>query len=296
MGWVGSTRSGGVDADLVSVELGETKENSNENSATWANKVLLVLPTTSAGNAQPQRNSAFIKFLRMAERVHVAAVISGQNGSMSEGMNLTHTGLLGSNAHFAIPVVSITAEDQQQLVRFLGRGRHDRVHINIQNGLMDEPVESANAVGEIQGTEHPEQIIVVGAHLDSWDLAQGSTDNGFGVACVLGAAEAIARSGFKPKRTIRFVLFTGEEQWMLGSFAYTKSHIDEILANFRFALSKNASDVLPAFYGTAWPRRFRSRLATTRPECVPAIRNLLPMTSGGWRTRRGTHNSGDVPC
>jgi carboxypeptidase Q len=120
---------------------------------------------------------------------------------MSEGMNLTHTGLLGPNGHFAIPVISITAEDEQQLLRFLDRGRHVRLHINIQNGLMDEPVESANAVGEIQGTEQPEQIIVVGAHLDSWDLAQGSTDNGFGVACVLGAAEAIVRSGFKPKRT-----------------------------------------------------------------------------------------------
>jgi len=89
-------------------------------------------------------------------------------------------------------------------------------------------VDSANVVGEIRGTEHPEQVIVVGGHLDSWDLATGATDDGCGVATTLGAAKAIKLSGFKPKRTIRFVLFTGEEEGLLGSIAYTKMHKDEM--------------------------------------------------------------------
>jgi len=89
-------------------------------------------------------------------------------------------------------------------------------------------VDAANVVGEIRGTEHPEQIIVVGGHLDSWDLAQGATDNGCGASTTLGAAEAIVRSGMKPKRTIRFVLFTGEEQGLVGSFAYVKEHQNEM--------------------------------------------------------------------
>ena len=98
-----------------------------------------------------------------------------------------------------------------------------RLKINVQNRVTDGPVDSANVVGEIRGTEHPEQIIVVGGHLDSWDLASGSTDNGCGATVTLGAAEAIVKSGFKPRRTIRFVLFTGEEQGLLGSLAYVKT-------------------------------------------------------------------------
>ncbi|MGH9352138.1 MAG: M28 family metallopeptidase, partial [Terriglobia bacterium] len=71
------------------------------------------------------------------------------------------------------------------------------------------------------------QIVVLGAHLDSWDLAEGATDNGVGVACVLDAARAIIQSGAKPRRTIRFVLYTGEEEGLLGSFAYAKAHQNE---------------------------------------------------------------------
>jgi carboxypeptidase Q len=89
-------------------------------------------------------------------------------------------------------------------------------------------VESANVVGEIRGSKYPEQIVVVGAHLDSWDLADGATDNGVGSACTLAAAAAIRSAGVRPERTIRFVLFTGEEQGLLGSFAYVKQHKAEM--------------------------------------------------------------------
>jgi carboxypeptidase Q len=90
------------------------------------------------------------------------------------------------------------------------------------------PVETANVVGEIRGKENPEQILVVGGHLDSWDLSEGTTDNGSGTATVLGAADSIVRSGERPRRTIRFVLFTGEEQGLDGSFAYIKQHQTEM--------------------------------------------------------------------
>ena len=98
----------------------------------------------------------------------------------------------------------------------------------MQNTFSNGPVESANVVGEIRGRENPEQVLVVGAHLDSWDLSEGTTDNGTGSASVLGAADAILRSGMKPRRTIRFVLFTGEEQGIDGSFAYVKQHQSEM--------------------------------------------------------------------
>jgi hypothetical protein len=167
-------------------------------------------------------------FLRAAGPAGVIAVIGGQGGSRSEGMNLTHTGILGFDADFAVPVVSVTAEDQGQLERFLARGLTPRARLNVQNTFTNGPVETANIVGEIRGREKPEQILVVGGHLDSWDLAEGTTDNGSGTATVLGAAEAIVRSGERPRRTLRFVLFTGEEQGLDGSRAYVKQHQGEM--------------------------------------------------------------------
>ena len=155
-------------------------------------------------------------------------MIGGQGGAHAAGMNLTHTGILGFSEDFSVPVVSMTAEDQGLLERELDQGRAIRVHVDIQNTFTPGPVEAANVVGDIRGSAEPDQVFVVGAHLDSWDLSEGATDNGAGSVAVLGAAESIARSGARPRRTIRFVLFTGEEEGLLGSFAYVKQHQSEM--------------------------------------------------------------------
>jgi Zn-dependent M28 family amino/carboxypeptidase len=89
-------------------------------------------------------------------------------------------------------------------------------------------VEVYNTVAEIRGTEKPDEVVILGAHLDSWDLGTGATDNGTGSAAVLEAARALQKLGVKPKRTIRFVLFTGEEQGLNGSRAYVAAHKDEL--------------------------------------------------------------------
>jgi carboxypeptidase Q len=168
--------------------------------------------------------------LQAAFDAHAVAIIGGDGGSEAEGMNLTHTGHTGkacSNGVCEIPVVSMVMEHQEQIQRFLDQGQPVRLKINVQNQLSG-PVASANVVGEIRGREHPEQVVVVSGHLDSWDLAQGATDDGMGVAATLGAAHAILHSGQKPRRTLRFVLFTGEEQGELGSQAYVKEHKAEM--------------------------------------------------------------------
>jgi carboxypeptidase Q len=233
MGWVGSTPRGGVEAEVVPVNTLQLEQEMKENSSKWAGKVLLIVrkgepPANADGN---RAFATFGKFLNAAYAAHAVAVIGGQGGSEPAGMHLTHTGSMGYDAYYDIPVVSMVAEDLRQLQRFLDHGAHPRLKINIQNETTSSPVDSANVVGEIRGKESPEQVIVVGGHLDSWDLAQGSTDDGTGVATTLGAAEAIIASGQKPKRTIRFVLFTGEEQGLLGSLAYVKTHKDEMVGH-----------------------------------------------------------------
>ncbi|HLJ87687.1 MAG TPA: M20/M25/M40 family metallo-hydrolase [Candidatus Angelobacter sp.] len=229
MGWVGSTPKGGVEAEVVPVNVNELQKEMKENTSKWAGKALLVVKRGEANEAD-RRNSfaTFGEFLKAAYSAHAVAVIGGQGGSEATGMRLTHTGAMGYNAYYDIPVVSMVAEDQRQLQRFVDHGKTVRLKINVQNEATSGPVDSANVVGEIRGTEFPEQVVVIGGHLDSWDLAQGTTDDGTGVATTLGAAEAIVASGYKPKRTIRFVLFTGEEQGLLGSFAYVNTHKSEL--------------------------------------------------------------------
>ena len=227
MGWVGSTAPGGADGDVVAVNLFNLDEEA-KNPARLKGKIVLM---QSKGKPKKDFMMIFVdygNFLKSLSNAGVIAVIGGQGGSRSAGMNLTHTGILGFDADFNIPVVSMTSEDQGQLERLIDRGITPRMHINVQNTFTNGSVETANVVGEIRGTEHPEQVFVVGGHLDSWDLSQGTTDNGSGTAATLGAADAILRAGLRPRRTLRFVLFTGEEQGLDGSFAYIKQHKSEM--------------------------------------------------------------------
>ena len=227
MGWTGSTPASGVEGEVVPVNLLDLEQETKDLSR-LKGKIALVVSKGTPKKSLDLIFADFGDFLRAAHKARALAVIGGQGGSKASGMNLTHTGILGFDADFAIPVVSMTAEDQGQLERYLDAGLKPRARLNIQNTFTDGPVESANVVGEIRGRENPDQVFVVGAHLDSWDLSEGSTDNGTGSASVLGAADAIVRSGMKPRRTIRFVLFTGEEQGLDGSFAYIKQHHAEL--------------------------------------------------------------------
>ena len=227
MGWTGSTPGNGVDAEVVLANLFDL-DAELLNVSRFRGKIVLMKP-----EGAPKKNFWLIfaqygDFLAALHKAGAVAVIGGQGGFKAEGMHLTHTGIVGFAQDFAIPVVDMAMEDQGQLERFLAAGKSVRLHINIQNMLTNGPVETANVVGEIAGRENPEQVVVVGAHLDSWDLSEGTTDNGTGTSSVLAAADAIMKSGQRPRRTIRFVLFTGEEQGLLGSIAYTKQHAAEM--------------------------------------------------------------------
>jgi peptidase M28-like protein len=199
MGWAGSTPQGGVEAEVVLVNAYQLENEIATNAANWRDKILLVFQGGTPPTDRLASRAKFESFLREARRAGALAIIGGQGGSKAAGMHLTHTGMLGVNVSFDIPVVSMTDEDQSQLQRYWARGKIPRLHLDVQNRFTDGPVPSANVVGEIRGSRNPEQIVVVGGHLDSWDLASGSTDNGCGVATTLGAAEAIVKSGFRPK-------------------------------------------------------------------------------------------------
>jgi carboxypeptidase Q len=126
----------------------------------------------------------------------------------------------------ALPTAMLTHEDYSLVWRLLQKGDVE-IQIALTNSFSDAPVEVHNVVAEIRGAEKPEEIVILCAHLDSWDLGSGSTDDGTGVVSVLEAMRAIKAAGLHPRRTIRLVLFTGEEQGETGSREYVKQHRDE---------------------------------------------------------------------
>jgi len=126
-----------------------------------------------------------------------------------------------------LPSVVISHEDYTLLERLLAHGVTPRVEGRVENRLGKSRVRQWNTVGEIRGSELPGQVVILGAHLDSWDLGTGVSDNGAGSMVVLEAARVLARSGLRPRRTIRFILFSGEEQGLIGSRDYAATHANE---------------------------------------------------------------------
>ena len=131
------------------------------------------------------------------------------------------------NRIYPLPYLVIAHEDYGMLDRLIAAGSAPQVEASVTNTMTTDSVPQWNTVAEIKGSEQPGQVVIVGAHLDSWDLGTGATDNGTGSMATLEAARIMARSGVHPKRTVRFVLFTGEEQGLIGSRKYAETHAAE---------------------------------------------------------------------
>lgn len=179
-----------------------------------------------------ERMRAFRNELNEFLRAEGAAVLVN-DAAKPQGLLVTTGSWRGTDRPSAadpIPSVFMAHEHYALLYRLATRPAPatTRVEIEITNKLIPGPVAVYNTVGEIRGSEKPDEFVVIGAHLDSWDLAQGTTDNGTGSSIVLEAARALVRSGARPKRTIRFVLFSGEEQGLHGSREYVRRHKDEM--------------------------------------------------------------------
>jgi hypothetical protein len=172
-------------------------------------------------NARAQARVAAMKML--AEEKAAAVLIASEK----------HYGLLNMTSFSEeyqptqVPIAFVARENYQLLWQLQQAGTAE-AEVNINNTFSGKPVDVYNTVAEIRGAEKPDEIVIVGAHLDSWDLGTGATDNGTGSMAVVAAARALQKIGVKPKRTIRFVLFTGEEQGMNGSRAYVKAHKNEL--------------------------------------------------------------------
>src|SRR5437764_2433105 len=130
MGWTGSTIAGGAEGDVTAINLFDLDEEI-KNAGRLKGKIVIVVQKGRPKKSGIMIFADFGKFLKAAGDAGAIAVIGGQGGSKSAGMNLTHTGILGLDADFAVPVLSMTAEDQGQLERFVARGITPRIRINV---------------------------------------------------------------------------------------------------------------------------------------------------------------------
>src|SRR5881397_2519312 len=129
-----------------------------------------------------------------------------------------------------IPAGAVTAEDADLIADLVRQGPVKMKLVLTPRTLPD--VESANVIGDIKGSEHPEQVIVVSGHLDSWDLGTGAIDDGAGVAVSMEVANLIQKLHLNPKRTIRVIAWMNEENGLAGSKQYAKDHEKDIANHF----------------------------------------------------------------
>ena len=124
----------------------------------------------------------------------------------------------------AVPTVVLRNEDFGRISRLVADNRPVEIELDIVNTTYPEGKTAYNAVAEIAGSDKAQEVVMLGAHLDSWHAATGATDNGIGSAVMMEAARILKAIGVKPRRTIRVALWSGEEQGLLGSKAYVKAH------------------------------------------------------------------------
>jgi carboxypeptidase Q len=135
-----------------------------------------------------------------------------------------------------MPGFIVAREDGERIARLLASGNTVEAQVSLPNRI-GPAFQSENVIGEIRGRETPDEYVILGAHLDSWELGTGALDNGCNSALVIDALRAIKASGLRPRRSIRFILYSGEEQGMLGSRDYVIRHraeLDKIVADVVF--------------------------------------------------------------
>jgi Zn-dependent M28 family amino/carboxypeptidase len=165
-------------------------------------------------------------------------------------LRLPHTGAMAYEDGVPhIPAAAVSPEDAELIHRFLAAGETVKVTFALSCRTLPD-AESANVIGEVRGSDAPEDVVVIGGHLDSWDVGTGAQDDGAGCAISMEAIRLIRSLGVKPKRTIRVVLFTNEENGLRGGKAYAEAHAAE-LPHHVAAIESDSGGARPLGFGVS---------------------------------------------
>ena len=240
LGGTVATPAGGLEADLLVVS---SFDDLRSRASEVRGKIVL-FDVMYGGYAETvtYRNGG----ARAAAQQGAAAVLVRSIGPV--GLRTTHTGSVNYVAEVpAIPAAAIAAEDANRLVRLARSGRRVRLRLVLE-GRREADVESANVVAEIVGREKPHEIVLLGGHLDSWDVGTGASDDAVGCVITWEAARLMMKLGIRPRRTVRVVLWTNEENGLRGAAAYTERYAGAA-ADHVFALESDLGVFAPAALG-----------------------------------------------
>lgn len=226
-----------------------------------------------------------------AARLGALGVLLRSVGPM--GLRTPHTGALRyEDGVPAIPAAAIAAEDAERLQRLSERGLRLRVRLKMEAHFLPD-ADSANLVGEIVGREHPEEIVLVGGHIDSWDVGTGAMDDGAGCVMTWEALRLLKRLGLRPRRTLRVVLFTNEENGLRGGRAYAEQHAAELKRHVA-ALESDSGGFRPEGFGFTGNERARATVRQIAQLLEPiGATHIGP--NGGGADIGPLAEAGDVP-
>jgi carboxypeptidase Q len=252
-----ATPPAGVEAEVMVVANGD--DLNKRGAAEAKGKIVLFnVPYTNYGETVQYRSGG----ASLAARYGAVASLVRAVGPM--GLRTPHTGGMNYAADAAkIPTAAIPAEDANRIQRLVNRGVRVRLRLRME-AKFEADVESFNVVGEIKGSEKPEEIVLVGGHFDSWDPGTGASDDGVGCVVTWEAARLMKKLNIRPKRTVRVVLFTNEENGMRGGNGYRDQHAKEA-SNHIFAVESDSGVFAPArlgFSGSEAARKIIGEIAT----------------------------------
>ncbi|HEX6324356.1 MAG TPA: M20/M25/M40 family metallo-hydrolase [Vicinamibacterales bacterium] len=236
--------------------------------------VLFNVPYTSYGPTVAYRTNG------ASEAAKAGAVASLVRAVGPEGLRTPHTGIMQyAEGVPRIPAAAIPTEDAERLQRLQDRGVETVLRLRMQaRSLPNAP--SFNVVGEIRGREKPDEIVLIGCHFDSWDVGTGASDDAVGCIVTWEAARLIRKLGLQPRRTIRLVLFTSEENGIHGGAAYLKAHAaaakDHVLA-----LESDSGIFEPASIGLTGPPAARAVMQRVMTLLAPLGLETLGPGGGG---------------
>jgi carboxypeptidase Q len=252
------TPAGGVQAEALVVRSYQELEAAT--NRVRGRIVVFNVPFTTYDQTRPFRSDG------PSRAAQLGAVASLVRAVGPAGLRLPHTGGLNYAANVAkIPAAAISSEDADRLQRMSDRG--ERVVLRLQmEAHFDADAPSANVVAELRGREKPEEVVVIGGHIDSWDVGAGASDDGGGIVATWEALRLMKNLGLRPRRTVRVVLWTNEENGGRGGQAYRDAH--------RAELSRHVM-MLEADSGLFRPVSFAVTANDTTRNTVRAIASLL---------------------
>lgn len=264
------TPPGGITAQVLVVrDFAELKARASE---ARGKIVLFNAPFTTYGETGAYRRVGAI------EAARAGAIASVIRSVTPYSMRTPHTGSMGYDSTVRkIPAAAIAPEDADMIERMVARGETVRLRLTMGARTLPD-VMSRNVIGEIRGTERPEEVVVMGGHIDSWDVGRGAMDDAGGVVAAWEGIRLLKALGLRPRRTIRVVGWTNEENGMRGGNAYRDQHRDQV-RNHVLAMESDG--------GVFTPRGFGFSGSDSAFAIVRQVGKLLEKIGAGAITRGG---------